>query len=87
MPQSSIYDNPHFQSQIGWNHNIEYSWSNNIDELIVQYYFQLIRGANKDMIHLNLSYLLNFFRYCDLTDKYIYQSFLILYKISTESPS
>jgi len=54
-------DMNNFQSQIGIHNNIEYSWSNNIGELIAQYYFQLIRDANYYNIHRELNYLLHYF--------------------------
>ena len=48
-----------FQSQIGIHNNIEYSWSNNIGELIAQYYFQLIRYSDCN-IKRELNYLLHY---------------------------
>ena len=73
----SISVKDELQSHIGINKNIEYSWSNNIDELIVQYYFQLIRGANFDTIAKQLSYLLGTFYH----HKHFNNSFTMCYKL------
>ena len=70
------------QSHIGLNRNIEYSWSNNIEELIVQYYFQLIRGANYIKISTQLNYLLLYFQHLSpFQYSQIDNNFLMLYKL------
>jgi hypothetical protein len=43
--------------QLGENGHVEYTWSNNVREKIVQYYFQLTRVKNKQQIN-NLSEIL-----------------------------
>ena len=38
--------------QIGENGTIEYSWSDEVQELIVQFHFQLIRNANQNELSI-----------------------------------
>jgi len=71
----------HIQSQIGINNNIEYSWSNNIGELLVQYYFQLIRGADYNKITRKLSHLLLYFYNKNIHEGIIKKQFLMCYKL------
>ena len=77
----SICNRTNFQSQIGFNKNIEYSWSNNIDELVIQYYFQLIRGANNTTIIFQLRSLLRFFSDAGRMFDRGSDQFIMLYKL------
>tara|TARA_Y100000590_G_scaffold454486_1_gene601396 strand:- start:919 stop:2427 length:1509 start_codon:yes stop_codon:yes gene_type:complete len=63
-------------THIGKKNNIEYSWSNNIHELIVQYYFQLRRTSDYDILTKKLSFMLS---YC-LNNPYC-KEFFLLYKL------
>ena len=45
----SALDN-HTPKQIGENNHVEYTWSNDINEKIVQFFFQLVRSDNLDTI-------------------------------------
>jgi hypothetical protein len=40
----------HTPKQIGENNHVEYTWSNDINEKIVQFFFQLVRNSSLDSI-------------------------------------
>jgi len=71
-----------FQSQLGANNNIEYSWSSEISELIIQYYFQLVRNSNLSDIERRLNYLLYNFK---ITNNLHNNNFNLLRKMIVET--
>ena len=54
----SALDN-HTPQQFGENANVEYGWSNKVDEKIVQFFFQLVRNQNHTNVERQLWNLLN----------------------------
>ena len=50
----------HTPKQFGEKANVEYGWSNKMDENIVQYFFQLVRNNNHTNVERQLYNLLNF---------------------------
>lgn len=68
----------HTPKQFGEKANVEYGWSNKMDENIVQYFFQLVRNNNHTNVERQLYNLLNFIKGNELA---YHIQFVTLYKI------
>ena len=77
----SAVDN-HTQRQIGENGNVEFGYSNRLQEKIVQFFFQLVRTPDSTLLEKQLYEMLNFIKG---NEKHYQQELLMLYKLIAQT--
>ena len=70
--------NNYTKKQVGENNHLEYGWSNKLEELFVQYYFQLVRSKDMHELELKLDKMLIMIK--DNLEKYK-KYWVMLYKL------
>ena len=77
----SAIDN-HTPRQFGENASVEYGYSNNLNEKIVQYFFQLVRTEETSNLERHLFEMLNFIKG---NENYYFSELTVLYKIIAQT--